>query len=110
MESDRASVRGEPVPTEGHKDNHVRMIPPGVFLCRHCGGHYAPALPCPISLVAAMSEAFSKEHDECELGERGLVCFFCFKFGHKPFDCPKLNYEGNPERWWKGPDTGASSK
>jgi hypothetical protein len=60
--------------------------------------------------MVAMIEAFDKKHAECALGEKGLTCHFCFKFGHKPFDCPKLNYEGNPERWWEGPDTGASSK
>jgi hypothetical protein len=108
--SDAATVKAEGVPTPGKEEGHVRFIPPGVFFCRHCGDNYAPAMPAPVNLIVAMSEAFNVEHKGHRLSPKGLACNFCFKFGHETFSCPKLYYNGNPEAWWRGPDTGASSK
>lgn len=105
-----AKVRAEGVPTPGKIEGHVRYVPPGIFFCRHCGDNYAPALPCPIHLIVAMSESFDAEHKGHKLTAKGLACNFCFKFGHDTFACPKLDYGGDPEKWWAGPDTGTSSK
>jgi hypothetical protein len=108
--SDLATVKAEGVPTPGKKESHVRFIPPGVLLCRHCGDNYAPAMPIPSNLMSALLIAFADEHGKHELSPRGLACNFCFKFGHHTFACPRLDYDGNPQKWLAGPDTGTSSQ
>jgi hypothetical protein len=64
-----------------------------------------------MNVFTAISKAFDKEHKKCRLIKAlGLSCFHCLRFGHEPKACPRLDYKGDPERWWNGPDTGRSSK
>lgn len=89
---------------------HVRLLPPGTFFCSHCGEKYAMAMPAPVSIMAAACEAFAKEHRRCPVRHTGPACTYCLAFGHAPKDCPSLEYRGDVLAWWRGPDTGRSSK
>lgn len=91
-------------------NEHAILIPgQNIFACLCCGQSYAPALPCPVDMMAAMMVAFQKMHDECEEGPGGLACIYCLQFGHAPKDC-KLLKVTTPMEWMQGPDTGISSK
>jgi hypothetical protein len=92
------------------KTDHVRLIPPGTLFCAHCGEHYEIALPAPIDVMAGASEAFAKTHKKCKLGPQGVACSACFKFGHPREGCDRMNYAGNVQAWFDGPDTGMSSR
>jgi len=35
------------------------------FLCKHCGTHYDPSLPCPMNVFLAAMDAFGKSHADC---------------------------------------------
>jgi hypothetical protein len=108
---DNKTVNAVGVPTPTKKDtSHVRIIPPGLFFCLHCGGKYQMTLPVPINIMVASSNAFEKEHRRCKLRKEGIACMFCYGFGHEPFSCPKLDYGGDIDKWLEGPDTGSSSK
>ncbi len=97
-------------PLEEKRADHVRLIPPGTFLCRYCGGNYEMALPAPLEMMVAAMKSFSDTHARCPLSERGVACPYCFKFGHAEEACDVVKYDGNWRRWWRGPDTGTSSK
>jgi len=97
-------------PKSDKKTNHVRLIPPGTFLCLHCGADYEMALPVPIDLMVAAMKSFSDTHSECQLLERGVACSYCFQFGHVEEDCTTVKYDDDWRKWWHGPDTGTSSK
>lgn len=81
----------------------------GRLECLRCGDAYLPNYPIPISLMVALTNAFTKQHRGCALGVEGLRCHYCCKPGHGPLDCPTLKVT-TPEAWWSGPDTGTSSK
>lgn len=36
------------------------------FVCLHCGRRYAPAMPAPVSVFTAMTNAFIKDHKHCQ--------------------------------------------
>jgi len=99
------------VPPKAKKGSHVRLVPPDVLFCRHCGERYTMAMPVSLGMFGAITKQFNKDHKPCRLNKkRGLACTYCFNFGHAPESCPRLDCGGDPREWWKGPDTGASSK
>ncbi len=80
----------------------------GRLECLRCGEHYQPQLPAPINLLAALGEAFEKDHRKCKLSAEGLHCVHCGENGHPYDECPTLKVS-TPEQWWNGTDTGLSS-
>jgi hypothetical protein len=98
---------GKPNPKK--KESHVRLVPPNVFFCLHCGERYDMATPVSLGIMAAIGKAFDKDHKKCRLDKvRGVACTYCFKFGHPMANCPL--YKGDPEAWLNGPDVGMSSR
>jgi hypothetical protein len=99
------------VPNRKKKESHVRLVPPNVFFCLHCGERYDMATPVSLGIMAAIGKAFDKDHKRCKLDKvRGVACTYCFKFGHPMASCPLLDYKCNPEAWLNGPDVGMSSR
>lgn len=47
------------------KVDHV-VIQGQEFVCLHCGRRYAPTLPSPINMYAAMVRSFLKDHKACK--------------------------------------------
>jgi hypothetical protein len=91
-------------------DPHILLRPPGTFLCRRCGEAYEMNLPVPVDVMVGAMESFNKTHKKCEVSSRGLACHYCYKFGHAPEQCLRLEYDGDWRKWLNGPDTGASSE
>ena len=97
------------IPTPGHEEGHIRILPPGVLFCAHCGDHYEMARPVATNVLVGAMNGFTYDHKKCPKEERGIACDFCFMFGHARLDCPRLRYSDTTS-WFHGPDTGMSSK
>lgn len=93
------------------KLEHIRIMPPGVFFCRKCGDKYEPARPIALTIWRAIINQYMIDHKKCRLNnDTGLACSYCFEFGHELEGCHRLQYDGDPVKWWNGPDCGGSSK
>ena len=50
----------------GLTDHIVFGTDDNLFKCVHCGQTYKPALPAPIDIFVAMTNAFIKMHENCK--------------------------------------------
>lgn len=93
------------------KGDHIRLLDNFKSVCLHCGQTYTPEMPASLTMITAIMKAFQKDHRGCTIRkEKGLACGFCLQFGHAEETCPGLKTGGDPKAWWRGPDTGISSK
>lgn len=93
------------------KESNSQLVPPDTLFCMACGVTYKMTMPAPISIMCATIDAFDKDHKRCKIDKaKGPACSHCFGFGHAEDGCSRLDYRGSVEKWWNGPDTGASSK
>jgi rubredoxin len=54
-------------------DDHVKYdFNDQSFKCIHCGDVYKPALPCPLTMMAAMMKEFVKIHRKCKPNPKQL--------------------------------------
>lgn len=37
-----------------------------VLLCEHCGERYEPTLPCSLTVILAILQAFKRDHRRCK--------------------------------------------
>lgn len=107
-----AETEPEPGPfDEGY--GNVRLLPRDgmILFCINCGETCRPTMPAAYTMVESIMKSFGDSHKKCEYDDdKGHACSCCFEFGHDSAFCHLLEYNGDYEAWWKGPDSGLSSK